>query len=466
MSVRPLEDGQPPTHPRRKSQHTGDMPGGGRGRHSLGSGGEDRLGALGRQLPRAEPPQIVQALALERARRVLRHSIWLVLVVAIVVYIAVQLLRPYPGPAFRPAVKGSVRLPGSVPSLPLPTSGSAAIALVGGGTLARSGGTQPVPVGGLIKVLTAYVVLRDHPITNGEGGPAITVTSDAVADYQTGIHNQEQEIAVSAQETLTELQALQGLLVAGANDMGTLLADWDAGDAAGFVTKMNAVARSLGLAATHAADPNGLDATTVSTPEDLIQLGEAAMAIPAFAEVVGAAEVTLPMAGVVFNTNFALGHDGIVGIRTGVLPASGGCFLFEAHQMKAGQQLSLIGAVLGQQTASPTRAAVSAAEAMVQAAFAASGPVPTFASGASVGRIVSAWGASVAVVPAGDPSVVAWPGLTVSATMRHEPLSSNITAGTKVGTEVLDIGGQHVEVALRAGGPLPGPSLLWRLSRF
>ena len=118
-----------------QSQHTGDMPGGGRGRHSRGSGGEDRLGALGRQLPRAEPPQIVQALALERARRVMRHSIWLVLVVAIVVYVAVQLLRPYPGPVFLPAAKGSVRLPGSVPSLPLPTSGSAAIALLGGGTL-------------------------------------------------------------------------------------------------------------------------------------------------------------------------------------------------------------------------------------------------------------------------------------------------------------------------------------------
>jgi D-alanyl-D-alanine carboxypeptidase (penicillin-binding protein 5/6) len=443
------------------------MPGGGRGRHRRGAGGsEDQLRALGQQLPGVERPQIAQALAHERARRVMRHAVWFVLVVIIVVYVAVQLLRPVPAPVFRPELAGSVRIPGSLPALPLPASGSTAVAVVGGGSLASSGGGQPVAVGGLIKVLTAYVVLHDHPIGNGESGPAITVTNDTVADYQSGLQDHEQEIAVGAQETLTELQALQGLLIAGANDMGTLLADWDAGGSAAFVTKMNAVARMLGLLSTHAADPNGLDATTVSTAGDLVHLGEVAMAIPTFAELVGAAEATLPMAGVVYNTNFALGRDGIVGIRTGILPASGGCFLFEARQTEAGQQLRLIGAVLGQQTASPTAAAVTAAEALIQAAMAASGPQQVFARGASVGRIDAPWGASVEVVPSTDPTVVAWPGLTVSATTKRQRLSSNIAGGTTVGTEVLEIAGQRVEVDLQAATALRGPSLFWRLTRF
>lgn len=443
------------------------MPGGGRGRHRRGAAAsEEQLRALGRQLPTVERPHIAQALATERTRRLLRHAVWLVVGAAVVVYVGVQLLRPVPGPTFRLALAASLRLPGAPPSLPMPTAGSAAIALVGGGTLATSGSVQPVPVGGLIKVLTAYVVLHDHPINAGDSGPTITVTNDTVTDYQNGIQNHEQELAVSPQETLTELEALQGLLIAGANDMGTLLADWDAGGSAGFVAKMNAAARTLGLTSTHAADPNGLDATTVSTPVDLIRVGEAAMAMPTFAELVGAAETTLPMAGLVYNTNFALGRDGIVGIRTGVLPASGGCFLFEARQSRAGQQLSLIGAVLGQKTASPTAAAVSAAEAMIQAAYATSGPVPVFARGATVGRVESPWGASVGVVPSSAPDVVAWPGLTVAAMTKRDRLPSSIARGTKVGTEVLEIAGQRIEVGLQAASALPGPSLFWRLTRF
>jgi D-alanyl-D-alanine carboxypeptidase (penicillin-binding protein 5/6) len=46
-------------------------------------------------------------------------------------------------------------------------------------------------------------------------------------------------------------------------------------------------------------------------------------------------QVTLPLAGVVYNLDYNLdydlGHDGIVGIKTGFDAAAGGCFLFAAR---------------------------------------------------------------------------------------------------------------------------------------
>lgn len=395
-----------------------------------------------------------------------RRTATAVVVVLVVAFLGIQLLRPVPAPVLHSTLRGSIRLPGALPALPFPGSGSAAVSMVGGGSLGRSGGTLPVPVGGLIKVLTAYVVLKDHPISPGDSGPTITVTDDTVAEYQNGVHNQESEIAVSPQETLTELQALQGLLLVGANDMATLLADWDAGGTPAFVAKMNRTARALGLRSTIASDPNGLDPATVSTPSDLISLGEAAMAVPTFAQLVGTAEATLPVAGVVYNTNFALGRNGIVGIRTGSLPASGGCFLFEARATHDGQSLTLVGAILGQQTSSPTTAAVNSAESVISAAFAASSQVSALGPTAAVGSVESSWGASVPVVASNNPTVVAWPGLLVSATTRKLPLGTHITRGTRVATVTLRIGNQRVVLVAHAGARLGGPSFFWRLTRF
>ena len=80
---------------------------------------------------------------------------------------------------------------------------------------------------------------------------------------------------------------------------------------------MNAHAHTLRLASTTFTDPSGLDAGTVSTPEDLIRLGEAAIALPAFAQIVAMPLVTLPLAGTVYNLNYDLGRDGVIGVKTG-----------------------------------------------------------------------------------------------------------------------------------------------------
>jgi D-alanyl-D-alanine carboxypeptidase (penicillin-binding protein 5/6) len=412
---------------------------------------------------------MVRSIARERTARVERYVVALVValvVVLVFVLAGIQWFRPLPSPVFRSAVSTSLRLPGTPPSLPWPTTGSAALSVEGVGSLGQLGSTQPVPIASIAKVLTAYVILQDHPLASGAAGPTISVTPDTVAAYQAGVATQQSEVAVSAGETLTELQALEGLLVASGSDIATLLADWDAGNTAGFVAKMNSAAHVLGLSSTHVTDPSGLDPGTVSTPADLIRLGEAAMAIPTFSQVVAIGEVTLPLAGLVYNFDYDLGHDGILGIKTGSDTAAGGCFLFAAQRTVGAKDVTLIGAVLGQQGTSPITTALDDADLLVKAAFASIGPLPLVPAGHLVGRIVSRWGVSVPVVASTSPSIIGWPGLAVPIHVRLGALPSPVSSGARIGVLKIDLDGQITDVVLRTSRRLPGPSAIWRLTRL
>ncbi|HXN62600.1 MAG TPA: hypothetical protein VN886_19300, partial [Acidimicrobiales bacterium] len=192
----------------------------------------------------------LKAIATERVARFWRVLLVTGLVVALLllaVGAGIQWFRPIPRPAFRPSVAAAVSLPGAAPTLPWPASGEAAMGVEGVGSFGGVHETQPVPIAGLADVLTAYVVLRDHPLDQDSSGPKLTVDAQTLASYQTGTAAQDAEVKVTQGETLSELAALQGLLVDSGNDMATLLADWDAGSTSAFVTKMNEVAGSLGL---------------------------------------------------------------------------------------------------------------------------------------------------------------------------------------------------------------------------
>jgi D-alanyl-D-alanine carboxypeptidase (penicillin-binding protein 5/6) len=335
----------------------------------------------------------------------------------------------------------------------------------GVGSLGQAGSTQPVPIASITKVMTAYIVLQDHPLEPGATGGAIPVTADTLAAYQTGLATQQSVVKVAAGESLTEIEALEGLLIPSGNDLATLLAEWDAGTTAAFIAKMNSTAQSLGLTSTHFTDVSGLDSGSTSTATDLIRLGEAAMGEPSFSQIVSMGEVTLPVAGLLINFDYALGHDGIIGIKTGTDAAAGGCFLFEAQRTIDSKKVTIVGAVLGQRTSSPITAVLDSAEALASAAFNAMTTVPVVAPDQVDGRIVAPWGANVAVKVPHSPIVVGWPGLSMPARLRVGRLPSVVTRGTPLGDLDVDLDGRHIDVALRAAGRLSGPSAFWRLTR-
>ena len=141
----------------------------------------------------------------------------------------------------------------------------AAVILTGQQRIHAGPNQHPAPIASVAKVMTAYLVLREHPLRPGEDGPTITLTAADVADTDRRAGQHESVVPVATGEQLTELQALQALLLPSANNIAAVLADWDAGSTDLFVARMNAAARRLGMTHTRYTDPSGYDDATVST---------------------------------------------------------------------------------------------------------------------------------------------------------------------------------------------------------
>jgi D-alanyl-D-alanine carboxypeptidase (penicillin-binding protein 5/6) len=388
-------------------------------------------------------------------------------VIAVGVVAGVQWTRTIPPPSFHAQLTSSdVVLPGASPRLPWPKVGSAAVGIEGLGIVASSGDSEPQPIASIAKVMTAEVILTDHPLSAGESGPSITFSAGDVATYHADAAGDQSVIPVVAGESLSELQLLEALLIPSANNIAYRLAVWDAGSDAAFIKKMNSTATRLGLTSSHFTDPSGLEETSVSTPADLIRLGEAAMAFPAFAQVVAMPQVTLPHSGTVYNYDYDLGRDGIVGIKTGSDSAAGGCFLFESVEKAAGRRITVVGAVLGQQATPEIQTALNVAKALALSVPKYLGYEQAVSSGTVVGHITTAWNSSTEVSTAGSMRVFGWAGEHFSLKLETGPsLPSHIAHGVSIGTLVLAGPGASESTDVEAMGSLSGPSDSWRLER-
>ena len=214
--------------------------------------------------------------------------------------------------------------------------------------VAGPGATRPVPIASVAKVMTAYVVLHDHPLPSGGSGPDIAVQPSEAAAYPSQARDGDSLVPVAAGEMLTERQALEALLLPSADNMAWILARWDAGSQAAFVARMNATARRLGMTGTSYTDPSGLDPSTTSTAADQVRLGMAAMRVPVLAAIAAMSAAVVPVAGVVRNYNTLLGQDGIAGLKTGSTQAAGGCLLIAAWSQAGGRNTLIVAATFGQ----------------------------------------------------------------------------------------------------------------------
>lgn len=246
-----------------------------------------------------------------------------------------------------------------------PAHGQAAY-VIGDHTGVRAGPNQrPAPIASVAKMMTAYLVLRHHPLPGSADGPTITVDADDVADTERRRGQEESVVAVADGEELTERQALQALLLPSANNIAAVLARWVAGSQSAFVAEMNQTAAVLGLRNTHYTDPSGFDPGTVSTAADQVLMVQRAMELPTFAHIVRMPSAELPVAGTVHNTDSLLGHDGFVGVKTGSDDAAGGCFAFRAIRLIDGKRTVITGVVLGQPGHNQVGAGLAAADALV-----------------------------------------------------------------------------------------------------
>lgn len=263
-------------------------------------------------------------------------------------------VKPFPIPLPPPPkvvqqIPSGFTIPGSAPSIPWPSIGQAAVEIEGVGSLGTSGNVgTPVPIASVTKTMTAYLILADHPLADGEAGPGITVDASEAAAYASELRQGQSLVRVYAGERISERDALEALMLASADNVAKILARWDAGSISAFVTSMNQAARQLGMTHTTYTDPSGLDPATVSTAADQIKLAEAAMRSASFRGIVGLRSAQIPVQGTITNFNQLVGENGVIGVKTGSTDSAGGCLLFAATMTVGGQTETVIGAVLGQ----------------------------------------------------------------------------------------------------------------------
>lgn len=359
-------------------------------------------------------------------------------------------------------------VPGKAPHIALPDQGEAEIMTSSGQVLAARNVNVSVPIASVTKMMTAYVFLRDHPLTVGAPGPTITVSAAEAATLPERIAEDQSLVAVTAGEQLSELTALEALLIPSADNMADILAAFDAGSESAFVAKMNATARSLGMDHTSFADASGFDAASRSTASDLLILARRAMAIPVFAEIVGMPSATLPLAGTVYNYNSLVGKDGYSGIKTGSTGAAGGCLVWSVTRTLDGTPLTLYGVVLGQSNGPLVQAALNSAEALTNATFASFTPRTVLAAGTPVYRVSWAGQTELSVTAHALRSVYP-PGseartVLVPASPGAFSVASGPVATLKLATPAALAGAGSTRLTLRA--KFRSPSLAWRVRQF
>lgn len=398
-----------------------------------------------------------------------RRGLWalisglLTLLLAGTTLVAIEPLRhPLPAPTVTRTLPASTVIPGTAPAVPWPGTGQAALAVEGLGSLGTSGGNSPVPIASVTKVMTAYVILTEHPLRRGEHGPKLTVSAAQAAAYPAELARGESLVAVAAGAVFTVRQALQAVLLPSANNMARILAAWDAGSIEAFVAKMNDTAAALGMTDTHYTDPSGLDPDTVSTAVDQVILARKAMELPAFAEIVAQKKATLPVAGTVKNYNSLVGRDGVVGIKTGSTDEAGGCLVFAAVVKVGSRRITIVGAVLGQPGANtPAQLArvFRATRPMVRTATTAIVVHPIVRAGEQVATVRGPFGAATTINAAKDLSVLGWPGMPVRLDVDLPAVPAQLPAEAEHGRiSALAGEGTLVATALRTGVRLDPPS--------
>ncbi|MEV1078300.1 D-alanyl-D-alanine carboxypeptidase [Streptomyces sp. NPDC050211] len=408
------------------------------------------------------PPQTPLRTA---ARRV---KIWTPLVLLLaVVFAVVQAVRPLPTPELALTAEDSYTFEGNKVDLPWPGEGQGWMDVNGIGTMGNFGEQKPVAIGSVAKAMTAYIVLKEHPLKSGDEGPNIKV--DALAEKEGG-YNEEGESTlntVKAGDTLTLKQALSAVMIPSANNIARLLARWDAGSEKAFIEKMNDTAKELGMKNTTYTDASGLKETTVSTAEDQVKLGNELVQIQALMDITKLPTWVDPSGQKWPNFNRLVPYNGAIGIKTGTTTAAGGNLLYAATKEIDGETVTVVGAILGQHTAPIIDTVNAVSKTAMLAAQDAITSEKILKKGDVVGYVDDQLGGQTPIVVTKDVAAVGWAGLKVKVSFASDEVPHTAKAGTKVGAlTVGDGSGGAVEVPVALQTDLGEPGFTDKLTRL
>ncbi|MEV0618687.1 D-alanyl-D-alanine carboxypeptidase family protein [Nonomuraea sp. NPDC050404] len=197
-----------------------------------------------------------------------------------------------------------------------------------GEELFSKAGDERMPIASLTKTMTAYVVLK-----NADPSDVVRVAPEDAA-YAEGGGGTTADLRPGDRLTVGEL--LYGLMLPSGADAAHALARTYGPGVEGFVTKMNATARELGMNDTEYVNADGLPmpgGDGYSTARDQAVLARQALNVPLIKEVAGTRWHGLDATGEHRsydwrNTNRLLRAPGAIGLKTGFTRAAGYCLAF------------------------------------------------------------------------------------------------------------------------------------------
>ncbi|MGW1837914.1 D-alanyl-D-alanine carboxypeptidase [Streptomyces sp. NPDC002067] len=403
-----------------------------------------------------------------------RFKIWTPLVILLaIIFVVVQSVRPLPDPALALGESTAFTFKGGRLSMPWPGQGQSAAEVVGVGSLGTSGPQKPVPTASVAKVMTAYVILRDHPLKKGEKGESITIDAKAAADSK---NKDESRVPLQEGQKFSEVQMLQMLMIPSGNNAARQLARWDSGSEEAFVKKMNAAAGKLGMTKTTYTDPSGLAKTTVSTAVDQLKLAGEVMKNDAFRAVVATENVQIDgLPERLFNNNSLLTTMPYVvrGIKTGSSTPAGGAFMWAAYRTVGGKDQLLLGVTMDQRTSSSDpnahlKLALDNSAKIITAAREALVADTVVKKGQVVGYVDDGLGGETPVVATKDLTAVGWPGMKATFTIDGggKTVPHEAKAGTKVGVLTVGSGDSTQRVPVALAEDLTEPTFGAKLTRI
>ena len=345
------------------------------------------------------------------------------------------------------------------------TAGAGAAAAPPASAVSTAGIDDPVPLGGTTKIITALVVLSTHPVAAGSPGDPVVITAEDYADYITYISESARAVSFITNESWTERDMVQAMLLGSSNNHANALARWGFGTMDAYLAAANAWLKTNGLTATTVADATGLSVDSLGTASDLTRIAALAFQTPVIAEIMAQSGATLNGNRQVQNLATYLPDAGVTGLSLSYTDDAALCLLYSASvptvdASGAAAATTIYGAMLREPDYPTLEADMTA---LLGSASTGLKPTALTAEGTAYAEYRTGWGQTARAIARTTESRMLWAGATVERTV-DVPILTTARGGSAAGAVTFTLPSGSVVVPLTLEGSLSDPGPLWRLA--
>lgn len=347
-------------------------------------------------------------------------------------------------------------------ALPWPETGNAAIGAQYYGNLLNNNDETPAPTASTAKIYTALLI--DNVKKSENLSDTYTITKNDVDIYNSYVSKNGSVLPVEIGQVITIQEAFESLLLVSANNIADTMAIWAFGSMEEYVNYANITLKEWGFVNTTIADASGYSPQTISTATDLVKAAERLLSIPYLADIVASPQISSQNVGVIYNTNKAVGSNGVVGIKTGNTDEAGGCFVL-SQKIPVNEQnyVTMIVAVMGQFNVST---AVNVSLKLSQSAVAGFSYKTVVPKGEVVSEYNPSWGGSYNVVATKNTDFVIWLWKDTVIPIQLYDIKQNHQNNESVGEIIANSNNFTITTPLALEEPMQKPSLIWRISNI